>query len=112
MKSPIFIYEPVDLLVFRDVDTARRYLEPQDVARGVGKAFDSEGKPLTVRLLEREQIVIEESDEMPVPDELKNILVKFLSHPKLTAHLGTNAEVLARLSLESLIQRALQFELR
>jgi hypothetical protein len=110
MKPPIFIYEPVDLLVFRDVDTACRYLEPPDVARGVGKAFDSEGKPLTVRLVEREQIVIEESDEMPLPDELKNILVTFLSHPKPAAHLGTSAEVLARLSLESLMQSAFQFE--
>jgi hypothetical protein len=118
MKPPIIIHEPNNLDVFRDVSTAIRYLEPPDVKRGVGVAFDSEGKKLTVRLLPSEdqtrfnrklmpRIVIEESNEAPAQEELKAILLAYMSNPKLRADLRTDVETLKGLPLSDLVALAL-----
>jgi hypothetical protein len=131
VKPPIFIYEPVDLLVFREVETALRYLEPPDVENGVGVAFDSEGKALIVRVeysketrgkwwfskwwfkrMEVPKIIIEESNEQPRPDELKKVLVEFLSEPQIIATQGVTVDFLKNCSLPDLVARALRFEIK
>jgi hypothetical protein len=131
VKPPIFIYEPVDLLVFREVETALRYLEPPDVENGVGVAFDSEGKALTVRVeyskeargkwwfskwwfrgLETPKIIIEESNEQSRADELKKILVEFLSDPQIISTQGVTVGFLENCSLPHLVARALHFEIK
>jgi hypothetical protein len=131
VKPPIFIYEPVDLLVFREVETALRYLEPPDVEKGVGVAFDSEGKVLTVRVehsketrgkwwfskwwfkgTETPKIIIEESNEQPRADELKKVLVEFLSHPQIITTQRVTVGSLDNCSLPDLVARALHFEIK
>ena len=95
---------------------ACRYFEPQDVTRGIGVAFDSEGKKLNVRVLESSippqsrTILIEETSESPAPNELKEILVTFMSHPKLPAKVVEDAATLRALSLAELVSRAFRFE--
>src|SRR6266852_5867737 len=127
MKLPIFIIDNGDLLVFSDLETASRSLEPEDVESGIGHiAFDAEGRPLRIRVLASHQgtqvtykpglprsqyrIVIDESGENPDPDRLKQALVRFLSHSSLPRHLVELADQLVSLPLSALVEKAQRFE--
>ena len=127
MKPPIFIYEPVDLNVFQSVKSAQSWLEPIDVESGIYAAFDSEGKKLNVKVIKSkeaagrwlfifkkyytERIVIEESGKQ-FPEELKKILIEFLSDPQIIKTQGVTIDFLKNCSLPDLVARALPFKHR
>lgn len=122
MKAPIFIYEPGDLLVFETLESARSYLEPADVKNTIARAFDAEGRKLSLSVATRyvqrkvfglftktvayEEVVIDESQAQCVPNELKDVLIEFLSNPELPANIVEDRSKIEDLPLSELIKKA------
>jgi hypothetical protein len=124
VKTPLFVYEPVDLLVFETVDSMRSYLEPIDVEKGVALAFDATGRRLTIDLRgsstpskifglfnshSPQPVIHIEASEESDPQQLRQILIEFMSDDGLPESRRESRELLKSLSLEQLAGKALKF---
>jgi len=81
IAEPIFIYQPVDLMVFETVSFAERYLEPKDTMDEDYEYFDSEGRILEASVVQdskRMQRILIEPTERFDREKLQRILVAFL----------------------------------
>lgn len=97
MKIPLFLVgDGNDVEVFHTKEELERYLEPTDVRNGVYKAFDFDGNPLRLEMINvsssrgkgsrlfgfhSERVSISEETETPVPpseEGLKKYLCKYL----------------------------------
>jgi hypothetical protein len=62
--TPIFIYEPVDLSVYRELETAELDLEPIDVKSNIYYVYDAEGRALKL-IADKDRVRIELAEENP-----------------------------------------------
>jgi len=108
--SPIFVVTPGEVMVFRDVKGAERYIEPIDIANGeYESAYDSVGRPLKLTVTHKarscfsplpSQVSALNVDEDTLkPLELATILRKFL------ASVGHDRATLDRDALEDLVTK-------
>src|SRR5262245_363185 len=107
MKPPIVVVSD-DVDVFLSIADAERYLEAWEVRQGDLKIFDAEARPIRAVIARRvlaEVVKLEEDPEgEPQPDELRKILVRFLS-----AADGSFSDLSERTSLEELVTRAANY---
>lgn len=93
MKPPIIVTEPGDVMVFKSVREAEVFLEAPDVKEGQIKAYDSEGRPLSVEqeskpdlklfgitlLVDPGMVKIGREESATIrEDELRSLLVEYL----------------------------------
>lgn len=87
MKTPLFIDNNGDILVFESVQDAENWIEPIDVRNGEYEAFDAEGCLLRLTLekepgfwkFARETVKISSAENEPShADELRKRLLRFL----------------------------------
>jgi hypothetical protein len=91
IRSPVLVYEPSNLRMFRSVSDAERYLEPADVRAGGFEAYDSEGRLLHLRIstmtrrilgvfrVSLEHVRVEAAEEDPHHAErLREVLIEYL----------------------------------
>ncbi len=97
MKTPIFIYEPDDLIIFETIADAQSYLEAPDIVGGIYKAFDAEGRLLRLnttneKKMYRKKIIIDAAEASPTHIcELEEILKSFLVDFGCSADWSLNA---------------------
>lgn len=115
MKPPIIVTEPGDVMVFKSVREAEVCLEAHDVREGRLKAYDSEGRLLSVEAeSEPEQRVFgitivdpgivkigREESLVTHEGELRHVLVEFLTA------IGVDAKSLEDATLESVLHRVI-----
>jgi len=100
MTPPIIAVDPGDILVFRTLDLAERYLDPEDVENGVYTIYDSEGRILHANAgyhPRRIQIRAEEQEPKHRSD-LQDALRHFLDQ------VGENPDWLEVASLEEMVK--------
>jgi hypothetical protein len=101
MKVPIIAVESGDILFFRSLSIAERYLEPIDVRNNEYIAYDSEGRLLCLTPCEY-TVKIELAEENPThADKLKEALLDFFTN------VGFETELLSQASLKELILEGL-----
>jgi hypothetical protein len=93
MKSPLFIWEPNDLIAFESVDALEAYVEPPDA--DAGRAFDATGRLLSVTAEGTRTIVREAEPTATHQDELRAALA--------TALMEAEGESVRSASLEELV---------
>lgn len=77
MQPPLFVWEPNELLAFETVEALEGFIEPPDVDSG--RAFDAEGRLLSVQA-ERGRTVVREAESQPShQDELRAALITALA---------------------------------
>ena len=52
LRPPIIVWEPRNIELFASIERACEYLEPPDVNAGTPTAYDSEGRRLTLQVVE------------------------------------------------------------
>ena len=57
IKNPIILDENGNLLFFRSIDIAERYMEPEDIKNNEYIAYDGEGRLLKLELAENERSI-------------------------------------------------------
>lgn len=97
MKLPIIVVESGDILFFRSLSIAERYLEPVDVRNNEYVAYDSEGRLLRLVLSEHTVKIELEEEEPTNADKLKEALLAFFTE------VGFATDLLLQASLEELI---------
>jgi hypothetical protein len=101
MKVPIIVVESGDILFFRSLSIAERYLEPIDVRNNEYIAYDSEGRSLRLIPCEH-RVKIELAEEKSTDaDKLKEALLAYFTR------VGFAPDLLLRASLEELILEGL-----
>jgi hypothetical protein len=79
MVFPIILDNYGDTLVFADLASATRYLEPIDVSNGEYIGYDAEGYQLNIEVDDQSRISIFKDENAPNhSDQLRNILSRFL----------------------------------
>jgi hypothetical protein len=97
MKLPIVVVEPGDILFFRSLSIAERYLEPIDIRNNEYVAYDSEGRLLLLVLCEHTVKIELEEEEPTHADKLKEAVLAFFTE------VGFATDLLSQASLEELI---------
>lgn len=106
IKTPIFLDESGDVLVFESVEYAERYIEPIDVANDEYVGYDSEGRLLHLMVTDRRRVSICSAEPDPEhSDELRRILVRFL------AYLGESESWLSKASLQDLVTKMIEHKI-
>jgi hypothetical protein len=101
-ETPIVVLESGDVLFFRSLSCAERYLEPMDIRNDEHIAYDSEGRLL--RLIPCKHIVKIElaEEESTHANELKDALVSFFVEVDYATE-----DWLSKASLRELVLRGL-----
>ena len=109
MESPIIAHNKGDVLVFESVELAEQYLEPIDVVNGEYAIYDSRGRRINGVIVTHrgvEHVRLEPaSDSGGAADELRRVLVAFLTHALNVPDGGLHES-----SLEDLVKAAQQFK--
>jgi len=109
MNAPIFIDHNGDLTIFRSVEAAQSYLEPEDAADSRTRIYDVDGRKL-IGIHERQfgsigggrRIRLASGEEVPAHgDELQGKLLRFLEYIKCPE------EALQAASLSRLVELSL-----
>ena len=111
MHPPIIVVDD-DIYVYETVESAERGMEAWQLRRPGLKIFDRDGRPVRAVIVEKRfwtDIVKLEEEEgaEPQPEELRSILVRFLSHVDDGA-ISSHQDM----SLGQLLSRALKHKTR
>lgn len=106
VKTPIFLDNFGDVLVFDSIRSAERYIEPIDVANNEYVGYDGEGRLLQLAVIKKRQVSIESAESEPKhSDELRRTLVRFL------LRLGESEGWLSNASLQDLVTRMMKHKI-
>ena len=104
--NPIFLYDSGDVLVFSSIESAERYIESIDVAKGVYVGFDSEGRILRLTAIDRYRVSICSGEANPEHvDELRQILIDYLKQTEVSMRW------LSKASLKELVSIMTKYEI-
>ena len=103
MKAPFFLNESGNVLVFRSIEEAERYIEPIDVINREYIGYDSIGRRLQLLVADANRVKIQSAEIEPEhTDELKEVLTRFLSL------VGVSQSWLLDAPLEKLVAKMLE----
>jgi plasmid stability protein len=107
MKTPIFINESGNVLVFESVEDAERYIEPIDVINEEYVGYDSAGRRLALRVTKENKINIRSAEHEPShAAELKDVLTRFL------ALVGVSRDWLSTAPLKELVETMSEYRIK
>jgi len=109
MNPPIVVVSD-DVDVFETVSDAARNLEAVDVRKGKLRIYDRDGRPIRALIRKRllaEVVELEESNDLPRVDELRDVLIRFLGVSEQTPK-----STLEAFSLNELLDRAMKYRTR
>jgi hypothetical protein len=108
LQSPIFVYGEGYISVFSSREKAEAYLEAVDVAKGIYKAYDSQGYLLQISVRGEDEVCINQPSDLVKMDlVLHDLLQDFFRQAN---RILVSEDWLAGASLSDLVAKSLEYK--